>query len=79
MISRAGMKTNAKPPRAPLTTKVTAFAARNCAGRKIASGSIGWLPCRSVTTKMTEDPTASTAATANPGDAAPPSGRTRIA
>jgi hypothetical protein len=35
------LKTNAKPPRAPLMTKVTAFAARNCADRKIAGGSIG--------------------------------------
>src|SRR6266851_10073826 len=33
MISRAGMNTNAKPPRAPLTTKVTALAARNRAGQ----------------------------------------------
>src|SRR5260370_40286614 len=79
MISRAGMKTNAKPPRAPLTTKVTAFAARNCAGAKIAGGSMGWVPRRSMTAKAAEDATASTAAAANPGDLTPPPGRTRIA
>jgi hypothetical protein len=79
MISRAGMKTNAKPPRAPLTTKVTAFAARNCAGRKIASGSMGWLLRRSVTAKVAEDATASTAAAANRGEVTPPPGRMMIA
>jgi hypothetical protein len=79
MISRAGMKTNAKPPRAPLTTKVTAFAARNCAGRKIAGGSMGWLLRHSVTAKVTDDPTASTAAATNLGELTPPPGRTMIA
>ena len=79
MISRAGMKTNAKPPRAPLTTKVTALAARNCAGAKIAGGSMGWFPRRSITTKAAEDTTASTAAAANCGDLTPAPGRTMIA
>src|SRR6266567_4531384 len=78
-ISRAGMNTNAKPPRAPLTTKVTALAARNRAGRKIAGGSTGWLPRHSVTAKAAEDATASTAAAVNPGDLMPPPGRTMIA
>ena len=73
------MKTNAKPPRAPLTTKVTTLAARNCAGAKIAGGSMGWFPRRSVTTKAAEDTTASTAAAANCGEVTPAPGRTMIA
>jgi hypothetical protein len=79
MISSAGMNTNAKPPRAPLTTKVTALAARNCAGAKIAGGSMGWLPRRSAAAKAAPDATASTAAAANPGDLMPRSGATMIA
>ncbi len=73
------MKTNAKPPSAPLTTKVTALAARNGAGAKIAGGSMGWLLRRSVTAKAADDTTASTAAAANPGDLTPRPGRTMIA
>ena len=73
------MNTNAKPPRAPLTTKVTALAARNRAEAKIAAGSMGWLLRRSVTAKAAEDTTASAAAAANPGDVTPAPGRTMIA
>src|SRR5690348_2438818 len=73
------MNTNAKPPRAPLTTKVTALAARNCAGAKIAGGSMGWLARRSVTTRVAEDSRATTAAAAKGGDRAPRPGRTMIA
>jgi hypothetical protein len=62
-----------------LTTKVTAFAARNCAGRKIAGESMGWLARHSVTAKVAEDSRASTAAAANLGDLTPPPGRTMIA
>ena len=60
-------------------TKVTALAARNCAEAKIAGGSMGWLPCRSMTAKAAEEATASAAATANPGDVTPAPGRTMIA
>jgi hypothetical protein len=73
------MNTNAKPPRAPLTTKVTAFAARNRAGRKIAGGSMGWPARRSVMAKATEDTKASTAAATNPGAPAPLPGSTMTA
>jgi hypothetical protein len=40
---------------------------------------MGWLARRSVTAKVAEDATASTAAAANRGEVTPPLGRTRIA
>ena len=61
-----------------MTTKVTALAARNCAGAKIAGGSMGLLARRSVTTKAAEETTASITAAANRGEVTPAEGRTMI-